>query len=460
MLRKGLCALALCLAGAASLDAQPKPTNILFLSVDDLGYGDLSCYGNTYHRTPNIDRLAAEGVRFTDAYAPAPVGGATRAAILKAQWPARLGVTHDLPPVERPYAKLIQPMAPSGLPNTVASVAKRIRQIGYLTAFFGSWGLGGGSKGPTGEGFHLGLGAHKGTAHRGMFLPLPEMRLMGPHGMYLSDVLAQLSDDFVRFTEGRPFFMYVSFYAVSPPIQGKPDIVRRIHGRKDPSGRNNAAYAAMVEGVDEAVGRIMAKLEEDGVAENTAVFLFSDNGGMEGRAFQGGLRGGRGWLYEGGIRVPLIVRWPQAVEAGQVSAVPVSLMDVTRTALAASGAIGVEDEVVDGRDLRSVQAGEASGDDALYWHYPHYSEDGSPPAGAIREDNLKLIEWYEDGALELYNLAEDPGEESNIAELLPEKAAELRDRLEAWRVRVGARKAEPNPEFDPDRLLVKETLPY
>lgn len=460
MLRNRFVALAFVLLAAAASNAQPQPTNVILISVDDLGYGDLSCYGNEYHQTPNLDRLAEQGVRFTNAYAPAPVSGASRAAIMKAQWPARLGLTSDLPPVERPYAKVRQPMAVSGMPNTVPSLARRIRQAGYWTAFFGSWGLGDGNKSPNREGFHLGLGVHKGAEHHGMFLPLPEMRLMGPSGLYLSDTLAKLADDFIRFADGRPFFMYVSFYAVSPPIQGKPDVVRRIGDRKDPSGRNNVAYAAMVEGVDEAVGRIMAKMEEAGIVDNTAMFVFSDNGGMAGRAFQNGLRKGRGWLYEGGIRVPLIARWPTEIEGGRVVDVPTSLLDVARTALEATRSVDVGEATVDGRDIRTIVAGEQAGDSALYWHYPHYSEDGSPPAGAVRDGDLKLIEWYEDGAVELYNLAEDPGEQSDIAELLPEKAAELREKLAAWKKKVGARESEPNPDYDANRLLVKETIPY
>lgn len=444
---------------APRLGAQPQRPNILFISVDDLGWGDLSAYGNPYHQTPNLDRLASEGVRFTNAYAAAPVSAASRAAILKAQWPARLGLTHDLPAVERPYAKVLQPTSLRGMPNAATSIAQRLRDSGYLAAFFGSWGLGVGPNGTRDQGFHLGLGVHKGTDHRGMFLPLPEMSLMGPRGMYLSDTLAQLSDDFIgQFTE-RPYLLYVSFYAVSPPIQGKPDILNRITGRKDPSGRNNVAYAAMVEGVDEAVGRLLAKLDEAGTAERTAVFVFSDNGGMEGRAFQGGLRKGRGWLYEGGIRVPLIARWPGRLDGGQVIDTPVSLLDVVKTALEASQATDVGSGVIDGRNLENVLAGDGA-DEPLFWHYPHYSADGGAPSGAVREGDLKLIEWYEDSRLELYNLADDPGEKSDIAELLPEKAKALRDKLAAWLKQVGAREAEPNPDYDPNRTLVQETLPY
>ena len=450
---------ALCGAALLSAQQQAAKTNILFISVDDLGYGDLASYGNPYHQTPNLDRLATEGVRFTNAYAPAPVSGASRAAILKAQWPARLGLTHDLPPVERPFAKVLQPMELRGLPSSAFSIAQRFRGAGYLTAFFGSWGLGDGAKAPADQGFQLALGVHKGTEHRGMFLPLEEMRLMGPRGMYLSDTLAQLGDDFIRFAEQRPFFLYVSFYAVSPPIQGRPDLVSRISQRKDPTGRNNTAYAAMVEGVDEAVGKILAKLDETGMAEQTAVFFFSDNGGTEGRAFQGGLRKGRGWLYEGGIRVPLILRWPREVEGGRVVDTPVSLVDVVHTSLAAAAADAGDSEI-DGRHLLPVLSGSGSDGAALYFHFPHYSDEGSAPAGAVRDGNLKLIEWYEDGRLELYNLAEDPGESSNVAELLPEKAKELQQKLAAWKAEVGAREAEPNPQFDPNRVLVKETLPY
>ncbi|MEZ5394677.1 MAG: sulfatase-like hydrolase/transferase [Bryobacterales bacterium] len=259
-------------------------------------------------------------------------------------------------------------------------MAKRLRDAGYLTAYFGSWGLGYGPNGTRDQGFHLGLGVHKGTDHRGMFLPLPEMSLMGPRGMYLSDTLAQLGDDFISQFADRPNLLYVSFYAVSPPIQGKPDILDRIAGREDPSGRKNVAYAAMVEGVDEAVGRLLAKLEETGSADRTAVFVFSDNGGMEGRAFQGGLRKGRGWLYDGGIRVPLIARWPGHLDGGQVIDTPVSLVDVVKTMLEAAKATDVGSGVIDGRNLEHVLAGEGA-EEPLFWHYPHYSEDGSAPAG-------------------------------------------------------------------------------
>jgi arylsulfatase A-like enzyme len=293
-----------------------------------------------------------------------------------------------------------------------------------------------------------------------MFLPLPEMSLLGPRGMYLTDTLAQLGEEFLSFAEQRPFFFYLSFYAVAPPIQGRPDVVRRISERKDPSGRSNAAYAAVVEGVDEAVGRVLAKLDEAGLADRTAVFFFSDNGGMEGRAFQGGLRKGRGWLHEGGIRVPLIVRWPREVEGGRVERTPVSLVDVARTALDATSSQDLGEGLIDGRNLLPILTGASTEETALYWHFPHYSDDGSPPSGAIRDGNLKLIEWYEDGKVELYNLAEDPGEASDIAELLPEKTQELRAKLAAWRKEVGAREAEPNTEFDPGRVLVRETLPY
>ncbi len=432
--------------------------NVVFVLVDDLGYADVGAYGNTYHLTPNIDRLAAEGMRFTDAYAAAPTCSPTRASILTGKWPARLGVTQYLPGNRFPYAKLLQPELPEGLPLEETILPELLSAAHYATASIGKWHLGDGAYLPQRRGFDLNFAGGSWGRHTTMFAPHREPPIPNARrGDYLTDRLALESERFIEANRDRPFFLYLSLYAVHEPVQGKKDLIAKYRKRRDPSGRTGAVYAAMVEGVDQCVGRLMAKLLDLGLEERTVVFFFSDNGGAGNRAFNGGFRRGKGWLYEGGIRAPLIVKWPGFVKPGSVNGTPVSSVDFFPTILEIAGAEGRTGHEADGVSL--VPLLEAAGGlerDTLYWHYPHYSNRGGPPAGAVREANWKLLEFFEDGQLELYHLSEDPGEKTNLAGKEPGRAGALHAKLRAWRKATGAKMPRPNPSYEPARARQKE----
>ena len=444
---------------AAGAIAAPR-YNVVFILIDDMGYADTGAYGNTYHLTPNIDRLAAEGMRFTDAYAAAPNCSPTRASIMTGHWPARVGITQYLPGNYLPYAKLLQPELPEGLPVDETIIAQPLAAAGYATASIGKWHLGGGQYLPERRGFGLNFAGGEWGHHLSMFPPFRQPPIPDARpGEYLTDRLTLESEKFMEAHRDQPFFLYLPLYAVHAPIQAKKDLMAKYDKRRDPTGRNNVAYAAMVEGVDECVGRVTAKLRELGIEDRTVVFFFSDNGGVESRAFNGGLRRGKGWLYEGGIREPLIVRWPGVIKPGSVCRVPVSSIDFYPTILAITGAADLAGHTADGEDLTPLLRGAGSlNRDALYWHYPHYSNAGGPPTGAIRQGDWKLLEFFEDGRAELYNLREDPAETDNLAARMPEKTKSLREKLRRWRRSVKAKMPQPNPDYDPARAKLKKPV--
>ena len=433
-----------------------NPPNIIFLLLDDMGYADVGAYGNSYHLTPNIDRLAAEGIRFTDAYAAAPNCSPTRGSIMTGRWPARTGVTQYLPGNVLPHAKLLQAQLPIGLPLSETIIAEPLGKAGYATASIGKWHLGGGNYAPEKRGFDLNFAGGHWNAHKSMFAPHPFVEVPGASdGDYLTD---DLTRETLRFIEGhrdQPFFIYLPYYAIHSPIQAKEDLIAHYADREDPSGRDNATYAAMTEGVDQSVGQIVAKLAELGLTDNTAIFFFSDNGGVPRVAFNGGLRSGKGYLWEGGIREPLIVKWPSVIPANAVDRTPVTSVDFYPTILELAGVSDVAGHTVDGVSLMSVLTRSGPLErDAIYWHYPHYANAGSTPTGAIRQGDWKLIEFFEDDHVELYNLAEDRAEENDLSRDLPAKAQELRERLATWRESVGARPTPPNRDYD--QALAKE----
>ncbi len=436
------------------------PLNVIFLVVDDMGYADTAIYGNEYHETPHIDNLAAAGMRFTDAYAAAPNCSPTRASILTGRWPARVGVTQYLSGNFLPHAKVFQAQLPDGLPLRETVLAEPLRAAGYATASIGKWHLGADEYLPEKRGFDVNFaGGHWGH-HRKMIAPHPVLPIPNAKpGDYLTDRLAAESERFIEANRNQPFFLYLPLYAVHSPIEGRPDLVAKYEKRRDPSGRNNAHYAAMVEGVDQCVGRLVAKLEELGLTERTVFFFFSDNGGVERLAFNGGFRRGKGWVYEAGIREPLIVKWPGVVEAGAVCETLVSSVDFYPTILEMTGVADADGHFSDGLSLVPLLKGTGVPDrDTLYWHYPHYSNAGSPPAGAIRQGVWKLIEFFEDGRLELYNLADDPGERTDLTGAFPGRAAELHSKLKAWREDVGAQMTFPNPDYYPPLEKMKYGL--
>lgn len=441
----------------------PERPNIIFLLVDDMGYADVAAYGNAYHQTPNIDLLAAAGMRFTDAYAAAPNCSPTRGSILTGRWPARTGVTQYLPGNVLPYAKLLQAELPLGLPLDQAVIAEPLKAAGYATASIGKWHLGGGDFAPENRGFDVSFAGGHWNAHKSMFAPHPFVEIPdAKDGDYLTDRLTREAIEFIDANRENPFFLYLPYYAIHTPIQAKQALIDGYEGREDPTGRNNAVYAAMTEGVDQSVGALVAKLDDLGLSENTIIVFFSDNGGVPSLAFNGGLRSGKGYLWEGGVREPLIIKWPAMVEAGAVERRPVQSIDFYPTLLEAAQASDSEGHATDGESLMPLLRGESETwtRDTLYWHYPHYANAGSTPTGAIRQGDWKLIEFFEDNHVELYNLAEDPAETTDLASEMPDKAAALQQQLAQWRQSVNAKPALPNPDYDPARADERKGYAY
>ena len=432
---------------------EPAPAggrpNFVFFLLDDLGWSDVSCYGSKYYDTPAIDRLAAEGMRFTDAYAACPVCSPTRASILTGRYPARLNLTDWIPGHKRANPPLLVPAFNQELPLAEVTIAESLRAAGYTSASIGKWHLGGEPFYPDKQGFDLNVGGtHKGQPPS-YFSPYRIPTLAdGPKGEYLSDRLTDEAEKFIEANRQRPFFLYFPHFAVHQPIQARKDLAAK-YAAKPPDGKqNNATYAAMIESVDQSVGRILAKLQALGIADRTALFFMSDNGGLEPVTSNAPLRAGKGTLYEGGIREPLMVKWPGVVRPGSICSVPVTSTDFFPTILQMAGLPPEPAHHVDGLSLVPLLRG--SGPitrEALYWHYPHYHK--TTPGGAIRAGRWKLIEYFEDGRLELYDLGADVGETTDLAARMPDKARALRAMLQAWRTSVGARMPTPNPDYRP-----------
>lgn len=429
-----------------------KP-NIVFIFVDDLGWMDLSCQGSQYYETPHIDRLAQQGMRFTDAYAACTVCSPTRASVMTGKYPARLHLTDFIGGHAHPWAKLAVPDWTKYLPHSETTVAQAFKDAGYNTFFVGKWHLGGEEYYPETHGFDVNVGG----CHRGMpptyFSPYKIETLEdGPENEYLTD---RLTDETLRLiTESRdePFFMFLSHYAVHTPLEGHPDLVEKYAG-KDKHGQLSETYAAMVESTDQSVGRIMARLDELDLADNTLVVFFSDNGGLIKATNNAPLRHGKGSGYEGGHRVPLIVRWPGRVPAGTTCDTPVISNDLYPTLLEACGLPARPEQHCDGTSLMPLLTGDSAlSRDCLFWHYPHYHF--STPYAAVRKGDYKLIEYMESGRAELYKLAEDISEEHDLAATMPEKRDELLQALHAWQEEVGAQFMMPNPNYDPEKRYV------
>ena len=430
--------------------ADPGPSkrpNFLFILIDDMGWSDVGCYGNKFHETPNIDRLAEQGMRFTDAYAAGPVCSPTRASILAGQYPARIGITDFIPGHWRPWAKLTVPQNRLQMPVEAVTIAEVLKEHGYTTGYIGKWHLGGKGYSPQDQGFDkVATGVRN----------LNDKQVTG------------FTDQAIKFIEenkDNPFFLYLSHHTVHIPLEAPQQLIEKYQNKPKPVGPgrrvDNAVYAAMVEHLDTSIGRIISRLDELRLAACTMVVFFSDNGGLyKPYGGYGGdksavttnapLREEKGTLYEGGIREPLIARWPGVIKAGTICSMPVSSVDFYPTFLELTGAKGDPDQVLDGKSIMPLltQTGEFQRD-AIYWHYPHYHH--STPAGAIRQGDWKLKEFYEDGRVELYNLHNDIAETDNLAKQMPEKATQLQQKLAYWRKSVGARMPTPNPDFDAAR---------
>ena len=448
--------IALLLAPLASLHAAEaaKPAskpNILFILADDLGWTDGGCFGSNFYETPNIDRLATQGMRFTDNYSACTVCSPSRAAIITGQYPARLHLTDFIPGKVHTKAKLSVPDWTMHLPLEVPNLAKTLKSAGYATANIGKWHLGEAAFWPEKQGFDLNIAGCDMGHPPSYFSPYKIPTLTeGPQGEFLSDRLTNEAIKFIEQNKDRPFFVYLPHYAVHHPVMAKPEVIAKYKSKVDPKApHKRPEYAGLIESVDDSVGRLLAKLEELKLSENTVVIFTSDNGGLATITTNLSLRAGKGSAYEGGVRVPLIIKWPGVTKPGSICHTPVIGVDFYPTLLAMTGVMP-SPGVVDGENIEPLlrQSGSMKRD-AIYWHYPHYHQTGGTPHGAIREGDFRLVEFYEDNHVELYNLKEDIGETNDLAAALPEKTAALRQKLHDWRQHVDAQMPTPNPKYDP-----------
>ena len=498
-----------------------KP-NIIFFLVDDLGWSDLGSYGSEFYETPNIDSLAKSGIKFTNAYSACHVCSPARASILTGKYPATLNLTDWLTGrPSMPYDKLKGPEIIQHLPYDEITIAETLKNIGYKTGIFGKWHLGEDPSDPLAHGFDVHLPDwSKGWPNKGYFAPFG---LDGfdnsKEGEYLTD---KLTDEAIKYIEKNiedPFFIYVSYFAVHDPIQGRKDLVEKytrklqninsfrdlpfiLEGNPDDlyksskdellkkvrskgyvnkfqtfdkdlvlikQYQDNVEFAAMVESVDQSLGKILNKIKDLNLDENTIIFFYSDNGGMAAMngtpwtklkkseldgAFSTSnlpLRGAKGWLYEGGIRVPLIIKNPKTSLTGLESSLPVSSVDILPTILSMVDSNFKISDDIEGVDISPVTRGKDINRGPIYWHFPHYSNHGmQSPGGAIRDGDYKLIEYFENGSVQLFNLKDDIGELNDISKIEIEKTKDLKLKLKNWRVKVNARMMKKNPNYDKD----------
>ncbi|MFP4378097.1 MAG: sulfatase [Spirochaetales bacterium] len=462
--------------------------NILFIMIDDLGWRDVSCFGSEFYETPNVDALAAEGMRFTDAYASCPVCSPTRASILAGKYPATLGLTnyidwrYDLHPrksrlIDAPYIR--------HLPHSEKTLATSFKESGYDTCHVGKWHLGGPDFYPDRHGFDENIGGCEwGMPMNGYFAPWGISTLEeGKPGEYLTDRLTTAAIRWIENRTSKPWFLNLWYYSVHVPIQGKKELVEKyeekaremgIAGKVEPRAigidvfdpeqkrqvfartvQSHAEYAAMIESFDENIGRIVSHLKASGEWENTVVVFTSDNGGLS-TGLEGGitsnepLTAGKGWMYEGGTRVATVIRAPGVTAAGSTCNTPVTSTDFYPTLLELAGADLEPAQHTDGVSLTPLLSGGGTPKrDAIFWHFPHYSNLMNRPACSIRMGDWKLIQFFEDNHLELYNLRDDIGESHNLADGKPELRERMLDRLEMWKERVCARIPKPNPDWQP-----------
>ncbi|RCS54927.1 DUF4976 domain-containing protein [Bremerella cremea] len=451
---------------------QTQRPNFVFFLVDDLGWADLSCYGSTFHESPNIDALAASGMKFNHAYAACPVCSPTRASIMTGRHPVRVDIT-DWIPGNRGTGKFLQVEDRDNLALEEVTIAEVLKEAGYQNFFAGKWHLGDEGHYPTDQGFDFNIGGnHAGSPPGGYYAPWKNPTLTAKKdGEYVTE---RLTEESIKFLETRdqakPFLLYLSYYNVHTPIT--PYKKRVEHFREKAAAtiegetptipehegisrarQDDPSYASMIAAVDQSVGEVLAKLDELKLTDNTVVCFFSDNGGLctvrrPGPTSNLPLRSGKGWLYEGGVRSPLIVRAPGVTKAGSVSDVPVVSTDFFPTMLELAGLPLQPMLHADGQSLVSLLGGAGEQPErALYWHYPHYHGSTWKPGASIREGDWKLIEFYEYDEVELYNLADDPGEQNDLSTSQPEKTAQLREKLHTWQKEMHAKMPQPNPKY-------------
>ena len=446
------------LVGMNVVGAANEKPNVVFFLVDDFGWGALSSMGSDFHETPNIDKLAKSGMAFSNGYAACTVCSPSRAAILTGCYPGRIRLTDWIAGHKRPNAKLKVPDWNMKIDHERILLPEALKEAGYATSFIGKWHLMPTRQKelmkdhfPESHGFDQNIGGREWGQPKGrglFFHPFDMPNITSKEGDYLTDRLTDYAVEFIDQQQNNPFFLYFSYYTVHWPIMGKPELVAK-YKAKLKSGKynqNNPEYAAMVQSLDESVGRVLDKLEEKGLADKTIVIFTGDNGAT-GSKYCGGLRGSKAYSHEGGVREPFFIKGP-GIQPG-TSDVPVIGTDFYPTILDLIATPLKPEQHKDGVSLKPLllKTGDIE-ERSLFWHYPHYHK--TNPYGAIRSGDYKLIEFFEDGKLELYNLKDDLAEESNLADKMPEKAAELLKELEQWRIRVDAQLPTPNPKHNPE----------
>lgn len=443
--------------------------------VDDLGWTDLGSFGSDLYQSPNIDKLASEGVQFTNSYAACTVCSPTRASILTGKYPARINVTDWIEGHKYPWAKLNVPDWTMYLPNEEYTMAEAFKDAGYKTAHFGKWHLGEKEENwPENHGFDLNVGGwKKGAPHsdkkkgyNGYFSPYGNPRLVdGPKDEYLTERLSSEVCDYIEANSEETFFVNFWLYNVHMPLQAKQDKIDKYKTLVDSTAKHqNATYAAMVEHTDDAVGKIIAKLKEKGLYENTIILFSSDNGGLIGNPNKtvtnnAPLRSGKGDIYEGGVRVPTIIYAPkQEIEHKEIDE-PIISMDYYPTLMELTGISSskTQAQTLDGISLLPLMRGNNEKErEALYWHYPHYHQEGAVPYSSVRMGDWKLIENFETNTFELYNLKDDISESKDLKYERPEIVAKLKGQLNSWREEVSAQYAVPNKNFDKKKERKKD----
>jgi arylsulfatase A-like enzyme len=466
-----------CLIPAWTRGTDSRPWNIIFILVDDLGWTDLGGFGSAFYETPHIDKLLSRGMKFTDAYAACPVCSPTRASIMTGKYPVRLQTTDFFgaaqPATWKRNTKLLPAAYEDRLPLGETTLAEVFKDGGYATFFAGKWHLGPEGYYPENQGFDINRGGWQSGGPYGgnkYFSPYGNPRLAdGPTGEHLSARLAAETVKFIEDNRARPFLAYLSFYSVHTPLMSRADLERKYEDKRKKLGlaekwgrehlrkvrlvQEHAIYAGMVEAVDQAVGAVADALDRLGLADKTAVLFMSDNGGLStSEGFPTSnlpLRAGKGWLYEGGIRVPMFIVWPGVARPASVCRVPVVSTDFYPTLLDMAGLPLKPRQHLDGLSLAPLLRSESVLErEAIFWHYPHYGNQGGAPGAAVRAGDWKLLLWYEEKSLELFNLRQDIGEKNNLVDNLPEKTAELNGLLTRWLKQSGAVFPSKNPDYD------------
>jgi arylsulfatase A-like enzyme len=440
--------------------------NIIYINIDDLGYKDTGFTGSSYYETPNLDKLASESMQFSQAYAAAANCAPSRACLMSGYNSPRHGIytveNSDRGDVRT--RRIVPVINNTTLPDSIYTLAEMLRDRGYLTASMGKWHLG---EDPRRQGFAINIaGSHRGSPGKnGYFSPYNLENIEnGPEGEYLTDRLTNEALRFLEDHQDTSFFLYLPYYTVHTPLMGKEDLVEKFRQKEGSPGQNNPVYAAMVAAMDQNVGRLLEKLDELQLTDKTVVIFTSDNGGIRSVSNQDPLRAGKGSYYEGGIRVPMLIRWPGKIAAGTLSDVPVTNLDIYPTLERLTNNLSARN--FDGMDLVPLLTGEIQElpDRPLFWHFPIYLQAYNPkedqgrdplfrtrPGSVVRFGDWKLHEYFEDGILELYNLARGPGEQHNLAEEQPEMREKLHKMLLNWRQEVNAPvPGEENPEYDPE----------